>query len=101
MFSLHGETADLCKRARDNGGAVWLQPVAEGVQFAAARAASPIDDQIARARASAHFARKYARTDFARHAVTVWGPLLVAFNAAKGAAMAPFKSLRKDTVLKG
>jgi GT2 family glycosyltransferase len=90
-YALHGETADLCRRARDNGGAVWLQPVAEGVQFSNSRAASPITDQVARARAKARFARKFARTDTARRLVALWAPLLIAASAVRGAVMAPFR----------
>ena len=94
-YELHGETADLCRRAKDSGGAVWHQPVAEAVQFANSRAASPISDQIQRARAKARFERKYARTDLARALVALWAPLLIAAGAVKGAFMVPFRAWKK------
>ncbi|HVY03278.1 MAG TPA: glycosyltransferase, partial [Caulobacterales bacterium] len=94
-YGLHGETADLCRRAKDSGGAVWHQPVAEAVQFAGSRAANLIADQVQRARAKARYERKFARTEFARAMVSVWAPLLIAASAAKGALMAPLKSLAK------
>ena len=94
-YGLHGEAIDLCKRARQSGGAVWLQPVAEATQFAGARAASPIDDQVERARAKVRFARKFARSEWARLTVSVWAPLLIAAGAVRGALKAPLQRLLK------
>ena len=74
---------------------MWHQPVAEAVQFAGSRAANLISDQVQRARAKARYERKFARTEFARAMVSVWAPLLIAVSAAKGALMAPLKSLAK------
>jgi GT2 family glycosyltransferase len=93
-YGLHGEADDLCRRAKDSGGAVWHQPVAEAVQFAGSRAASLVFDQVQRARAKARFARKFARTDLQRALVSLWAPLLIAASAVKGAAMAPFRAGR-------
>ena len=89
-YRSHGETRDLCKRARAGGGSVWLQPTAEGVEFEGTRVKSRSADAAARIDGAARYLGKFARSPIERAFVFVLAPVFIAAAALRAAAMAPF-----------
>jgi N-acetylglucosaminyl-diphospho-decaprenol L-rhamnosyltransferase len=87
----HGETRDLCKRARAGGGSVWLQPTAEGVEFEGTRVKNRTADAAARIDGAARYLKKFARSPIERAFVLVLAPVFIAAAALKAAASAPFR----------
>jgi GT2 family glycosyltransferase len=90
-YAGHGETRDLCRRARTGGGSVWLQPSAEGVEFEGSRTKSRATDAALRARGAARYARKFAASPFERVVVSILAPLAMGAAALKALAEAPFR----------
>lgn len=89
----HGETRDLCRRARSGGGSVWLQPGAEGVEFEGTRAKNRVNDAAARVTGAARYMTKFAKSPIERAFVFVIAPIFIAAAALKALVQAPF--LRK------
>ncbi len=92
-YTLYGEARDLCRRARDAGGTVWLQPMAEAMQVGAGRVRNPAIDEARRAWADARYARKYAKGPAARLAAGLWGGMATCWGALKGLAAQPMRRL--------
>ena len=87
----HGETRDLCRRARTGGGSVWLQPAAEGVEFEGARRKNRAVDAADRVSGAALFARKHARTPVERIVILLATPLIMAGVALRALALTPLR----------
>jgi N-acetylglucosaminyl-diphospho-decaprenol L-rhamnosyltransferase len=90
-FVEHGETRDLCRRARAGGGSVWLQPAAEGVEFEGTRSGNRVKDAAARVNGVARYMRKFARSPIERAFVLAIAPLFIAAAALKASIQAPFR----------
>ncbi|MGE3302071.1 MAG: glycosyltransferase family 2 protein [Hyphomonadaceae bacterium] len=90
----HGETRDLCRRARAGGGSVWLQPAAEGVEFEGVRQKSRVADAVARVTGAARYARKFAASPIERAFVLVLAPVFIGAAALKAVVTAPFRAHR-------
>jgi N-acetylglucosaminyl-diphospho-decaprenol L-rhamnosyltransferase len=86
----HGETRDLCRRARSGGGSVWLQPGAEGVEHEGTRGKSRVNDAAARVNGAARYMRKFARSPIERAFVLAIAPLFIAAAAFKALLQTPF-----------
>ncbi len=76
-FTTDGADLDLCRRAREAGGAVLFQPAAAGVQFLRAPAA------MRRAQGLARFAAKSAKTPLQKAFALIAGPALAVLVALK------------------
>lgn len=76
-FVTDGADLDLCRRAREAGGAVLFQPAAAGVQFLRA------DDGARRAQGLARFAAKSARTPLQKAFALIAAPALYVLMALK------------------
>jgi GT2 family glycosyltransferase len=93
-YGEHGETRDLCRRARAGGGSVWLQPAAEGVEFEGTRAKSRVNDAAARVHGAARYMRKFAKSPIERAFVLLIAPLFIAAAALRASLLAPFRRKR-------
>jgi GT2 family glycosyltransferase len=90
-YAGHGETRDLCRRARTGGGSVWLQPAAEGVEFEGSRTKNRATDAALRVRGAARYAHKFAASPFERIVVSILAPAAMAVAALKALVEAPFR----------
>ncbi len=77
-FATDAADLDLCRRAREAGGAVLFEPAASGIQFAGRRVAGR-----KRAQGLARFAVKSARTPLERAFALVARPALVVILAVR------------------
>lgn len=85
-YFLHVEDVDLCRAAREAGGAVWYAPAARAVHHRGTSAAARLRVEWSKAIGFSRYFRKYAQSPAAR--IGYWlltGPIL-ALGLARGGA---------------